>query len=144
MGFRNQLFPPLYTVTTDVQNASVSLSDSDEEGVFITCHFAEGSLALGCHVEILTQPSIDSINMSISKNDLESLEATSGVIKLAYPLTCYDICVYDWESDGTRGEVCIPVRVDQTGNRGDCGSGPDPGMLLRVYYDKKPFAITAT
>ena len=125
-----------------MQSASVSLSDSDEDSVTATCRFAEGSQALGCHVQFLMQSSFKSINMNISKN--ESLETASGVITLAYPLACYDICAFDWESDGTRGEVCIPVRVDQTGDRGDCGSGPDPGMLLFVYYDKIPFAITAT
>ena len=135
-GFLNHFLPPLYAVTTDVQSASVSQTDSDEDGVIVTCHFAEGSQALGCHVEFQIQSSIDNISMNISKN-----ETASGVVKLAYPLPCYDICAFDWESDGTRGEVCVPVRVDQTSNRVNCG---DPGMLLRIHYDEIPFAITAT
>ena len=126
-----------------MQSASVSLSDSNEAGVIVTCQFADGSQALGCHVQFLMQSSVKSINMNISKN--EPLETASGVITLAYPLTCYDICAFDWESDGTRGEVCVPVRVGQTGNRGDCGSGPDPGMLRCVYYQMTlTFAITDT
>ena len=125
-----------------MQSASVSLSDSGEDSVTTTCQFAEGSQALGCHIEFLMQSSVKSINMNISKN--ESLETASGVITLAYPLACYDICAYDWESDGTRGEVRIPVRVDQTSDHVNCGSGTDPGMLVCVYYDKIPFAITAT
>ena len=115
---------PHCVVTTDVQNASVSQSDSDEDSVIVTCRFAEGSQALGCHIELRIQSSID-ITMDISLPN-QSLEATSGIITLAYPLACYDICAFDWESDGTRGELCVPVRASDSS---DCGSGHGSGML---------------
>ena len=114
---------PHCVVTTDVQNASVSQSDSDEDGVIVTCRFAEGSQALGCRIEFHIQSSIE-MTMDISLPD-QSLEATSGIITLAYPLACYDICAFDWESDGTRGELCVPVRRSA---QEDCGSGTT-GML---------------
>ena len=78
----------------------------------ITCRFAEGSQALGCHVELRIQSSID-MTMDISMHN-ESLEATSEIITLAHPLSCYNICAFDWESDGTRGELCVPVRVNES------------------------------
>ena len=117
---------PHFVVTTDVQNASVFRSDSDEDSVIITCQFAEGSQALGCHVELRIQ---SSLNVLFSQDiPIQSLEATSGIITLAFPLSCYDICAFDWESDGTRGELCVPVRVNESlsGNE-DCGNGPSPG-----------------
>ena len=114
----------LTAVTTDVQSASVLPSDSDKN-VLASCQFAEGSPALGCHIQLRIQSSIQR-NISILRQN-ESLEATSGIITLARPLACYDICAFDWESDSTTGELCVPVRRSA---REDCGSGPTlTGML---------------
>ena len=113
----------LTAVTTDVQSASVLPSNSDED-VLASCQFAEGSQALGCHIQLRIQSSIQR-NISILRQN-ESLEATSGIITLAYPLACYDICAFDWESDGTRGELCVPVRRSA---QEDCSSGPT-GMCI--------------
>ena len=94
--------------------------------MIITCRFAEGSQALGCHVELRIQ---SSLNVMFSQDiPIQSLEATSGIITLAYPLSYYDICAFDWESDGTRGELCVPVRVNESlSGTEDCGNGPSPG-----------------
>ena len=119
-------------VTTDVQNASVSRSDSDEDSVIVTCRFTEGSQALGCHVELRIQ---SSLNVMFSQDiPIQSLEATSGIITLAYPLSCYDICAFDWESDGTIGQLCVPVRVEHTlSGAVQCVDSPESGMSSIVH-----------
>ena len=75
----------------------------------MTCHFAEGSQALGCHIQL--NFSIDSRALNISRED-RSLILRQG-IKTHFPSHCYhsQFHVYDWEADSTVGTLPIPVET---------------------------------
>ena len=92
--------------TTDVQYAQV---EYDSETVVVTCNFAEGSQALGCHVQLNFSNNPQVLN--ISRED-ESLIAQQD-IKTQLPPHCYQLrfYVYDWEADGTVGTLLIPVEM---------------------------------
>ena len=110
--------------------SALILSDSTEH-VLVICQFAEGSQALGCHIEFRIELPMQNktVTLDITRQN-ESLEATSETVTLIYPLVCYEVCAFDWESDGTRGALCVPVRVEQS-QFGDvqCSDSPESGVL---------------
>ena len=78
--------------------------------VALTCHFAEGSQALGCHVQL--NFSNDFQTWNISRED----ESLTSCTVLQVNITCYpsdcnlsQAYVYDWEADGTVGTLPVPV-----------------------------------
>ena len=84
----------------------------NNQTVAVTCHFAEGSQALGCHVQL--NFSNDTRSQTISREDgsLTSctvLEVNAGCFS-AY---CYQsqLSVYDWEADGTVGTLPIHTEM---------------------------------
>ena len=84
----------------------------NNQTVAVTCHFAEGSQALGCHVQL--NFSNDTRSRTISREDgsLTSctvLEVNAGCFS-AY---CYQsqLNVYDWEADGTVGTLPIHMEM---------------------------------
>ena len=93
--------------TTDVQYAVVQFDNN--RTVAVTCHFAEGSQALGCHVQLSF--SRDSHTQNISRED-GSLIAHQEIMT-AFPSHCYQsqLYVYDWEADSKVGTLPIPVET---------------------------------
>ena len=75
----------------------------------VTCHFAEGSQALGCHVQLIFSSDSQAVNISrVNKSLIIRQE-----IKTHFPSHCYQsqLYVYDWEADGTVGTLPIPVEM---------------------------------
>ena len=72
----------------------------------MTCHFAEGSQALGCHVRL-------SFSKVINISRVNESLITHEEIKTHFPAHCYQsqLYVYDWEADGTVGTLPIPVET---------------------------------
>ena len=96
------------TVTTDVQNATTRI---DGKTIVITCTFAAGSLAKGCHVSATlrrTKPH----QINIARNDNAAVNA-SGMLMTDCAADCYMVVACDWEEDGSIGEVCIPAYKPQ-------------------------------
>ena len=93
--------------TTDVQLAEVQFDNN--QTLAVTCHFADGSQALGCHVQLSF--SRDSHTQNISREG-GSLIAHQE-INTHFPSHCYQsqFYVYDWEADGTVGTLPIPVET---------------------------------
>ena len=96
--------------TTDVQLAEVQ--SENNQTVVVTCHFAEGSQALGCHVQLDFSKDFQTLNISREDKSL-----TSCVV-LKVNTTCYSsdcslsqAYVYDWEADGTVGTLSVPVET---------------------------------
>ena len=82
----------------------------DSQTVVVTCHFAEGSKALGCHVQL--NSSNDSLVFNISRGDGTLIAQQE--IKTQLPPHCYQfqLYVYDWKADGTVGTLLInPVET---------------------------------
>ena len=92
--------------TTDVQLAEVQFDIN--RTVIVTCHFAEGSQALGCHVLLSFFNGSESLNISRHNESFVQQEVVSD-----FPVYCNqsEISVYDWEADGTIGELPIPVET---------------------------------
>ena len=125
--------------TTDVQLAEVQFDNN--QTVAVTCHFAEGSQALGCHAELSF--SSDSQAENISRVNRSFIAC--WLIKTHFPSQS-QLYVYDWEADGTIGTLPIPVETMLSDNASKaCGtvtptseaitstSGPAiPGMCLRT------------
>ena len=95
--------------TTDVQLAKIQF---DNQTVAVTCHFAEGSQALGCHVQL--NFSNDFQTWNISRED----ELLISCVILQVNTTCYSsdcslsqAYIYDWEADGTVGTLPVPVET---------------------------------
>ena len=95
-----------HTVTTDVQQATVSMGDN--QSVEVECLFLLGSEALGCYVE-LTQDNKQMIRDRISRPNNSFI--ARGEIALGLALSCYEVYIYDWEVDNTTGTVPIPVEI---------------------------------
>ena len=90
--------------TTDVQYAEVQFNDN--QTVAVTCHFAEGSQALGCHAQLNFSSDSQGVNIPRENRSLVHQE-----IKTPFPAHCYQpqLYVYDWEADGTVGTLPVPV-----------------------------------
>lgn len=123
---------PISTDTTDVQNAQVKY---DKQTVVVTCYFAEGSQALGCHVQLNFCNDRETLNISRS---FGSLVAQLEINKTQLPPQCYQLqlSVYDWEADGTVGTLPISVRemmfADNTS--GTATGTSTPGRLNTGVY----------
>ena len=96
--------------TTDVQLAEVQFDNN--QTVAVTCHFAEGSQALGCHVQLNFSKDFQTWN--IFRED----ESLTSCVVLEVNITCYpsdcnlsQAYVYDWEANGTVGTLPIPVET---------------------------------
>ena len=103
----NVIFHLPSTDTTDVQLAEVQFDDN--QTVAVTCHFAEGSQALGCQVHLSF--SSDSQAVNISREDTSLI--IHQEIKTHFPAHCYhsQLYVYDWEADGTVGTLPTSVKA---------------------------------
>ena len=93
--------------TTDVQLAEVQFDNN--QTLAVACHFAEGSQALGCHVQLIFSSDSEAVNISRVNRSL----IVRQEIKTHFPSHCYQsqFYVYDWEADGTVGTLPIPVEV---------------------------------
>ena len=97
--------------TTDVQLAVVQY-DNNQRVAAVTCHFAEGTQALGCHVQLNFSNDFQTCN--ISRED----EALTSCVVLQIDTTCYSsdcslsqAYIYDWEANGTVGTLSVPVET---------------------------------
>ena len=80
----------------------------DSQTVAVICHFAEGSQALGCHVQLNFCNDPQVFNISREDGSLIAQQETQ------LPPHCYQLQlhVYDWEADGTVGTLLInPVEM---------------------------------
>ena len=93
--------------TTDVRLAEVQFDDN--QTLAVTCHFAEGFQALGCHVQLSFYNDYQAMNISREGG----LLIAHQLIKTHFPAHCYQsqLSVYDWEADGTVGTLPIPVET---------------------------------
>ena len=93
--------------TTDVQLAEVQFDNN--QTLVVTCHFAEGSQALGCHVQLSFSSDSQAVNISRQDRSLKICQE----IKTHFPSHCYksQLYVHDWEADGTVGTLPIPVET---------------------------------
>ena len=98
---------PLSVDTTDVQLAVVQFDEN--QTLAVTCHFAEGSQALGCHVQLSFSSDSEAVNISREDRSL----IVRQEIKTRFPSYCYQsqLYVYDWEADGTVGRLPVPVET---------------------------------
>ena len=104
--------------TTDVQLAVVQFDNN--QTVAVTCHFAEGSQALGCHAELSFSSDSQAVNISRVNRSFIACQ----LIKTRFPSHYYQsqFYVYDWEADGTVGTLPIPVeKVFSEGAPEACG-----------------------
>ena len=125
-------FPfPISTDTTDVQDTQVKY---DTQTVAVTCYFAEGSQALGCHVQLNFCNDRETLNISRS---FGSLVAQLEINKTQLPPQCYQLqlSIYDWEADGTVGTLPIPVREMMFADNTSQATGTStPGHLNTGVY----------
>ena len=106
-------FPPCFSTshlsadTTDVQSAEAQYDNN--QTVAVTCHFAEGSQALGCHVQLNFSNDYQAVNISREGGLLTAHQ----FIETHLPAHCYQsqLYVYDWEDDGTVGTLPVPVET---------------------------------
>ena len=77
----------------------------NNQTIAVTCYFAEGSQALGCHVQLIF--SSDSLALNISRVNRSLIIRQE--IKTRFPSHCYQsqFYVYDWEADGTVGTLPV-------------------------------------
>ena len=87
----------------------VEVQFDNNQTLAVTCHVAEGSQALGCHIQL--NFSSDSQALNISREDRSLILRQE--IKTRFPSHCYhsQFYVYDWEADGTVGVLPIPVET---------------------------------
>ena len=78
--------------TTDVQLADVRFDNN--QTVAVTCHFAEGSQALGCHAELSFSSDSEAVNISRVNRSF----IACWLIKTRFPSHCYQsqLYVYDF------------------------------------------------
>ena len=93
--------------TTDVQSAEAQYDNN--QTLLVTCHFAEGSQALGCHVQLNFSNDYQAVNISREGGLLTAHQ----FIETHFPAHCYrsQLYVYDWEADGTVGTLPVPVET---------------------------------
>ena len=93
--------------TTDVQLAEAQYDIN--QTVAVTCHFAEGSQALGCHIQLSFSNDYQAVNISREGG----LLIAHQFIETHLPAHCYQsqLYVYDWEADGTVGTLPVPVET---------------------------------
>ena len=93
--------------TTDVQSTEAQYDNN--QTLLVTCHFAEGSQALGCHVQLSFSNDYQAVNISREGGLLTAYQ----FIETHFPAHCYrsQLYVYDWEADGTVGTVPVPVET---------------------------------
>ena len=105
----NVLFhlPSLSLDTTDVQLAEVEFDNN--QTIAVTCYFAEGSQALGCHVQLIFSSDSRALNISRVNRSLIIRQE----IKTHFPSHCYQsqLYVYDWEVDGKVGTLPISTET---------------------------------
>ena len=96
------------TATFDVQEVSVSVNPGS---ITITCTFAKGSLANGCHV-ILRAENVTDIAMNISREEQSGGQLSQTAVGQASDLEIgtYEITVSDLESDNTIG-LPNPIQI---------------------------------
>ncbi len=86
--------------TTDIQDPQVVVHS---KSVTVECRYVDGSVAQGCFVELSFPHGTLYALASASRNEGEKLISTMP------PAHCYNISVYDWEEDGSMGDLPIPV-----------------------------------
>ena len=76
------------------------------------CHFAEGSQALGCHVQLNFCTDFQTWNISREEESPTSCVVVQ-VNTTCYPSDCNSsqAYVYDWEADNTVGTLSVPVEM---------------------------------
>ena len=71
--------------------------------VIVECRYVEGSKAQGCFIELTFPNGTQYLLINASKAE------TAREIPTSLPAHCYDVQVYDWESDGRMGDLAIPA-----------------------------------
>ena len=94
----------LCSVTTDVQRSIINVTSLS---VTVECYFFNGSSSLGCYVEF-SGANFSTIAKNITRSTGRQEVAIPGGID-----TCVDLrfAVFDWESDGSIGNVPVPVEI---------------------------------
>ena len=107
-------FVNLLTDTSAVQAVEVV---EGEECMFITCYFAPGSTAQGCHVQMKIVAShssqqLHSWQLNISKDP--SILMGTLHLPLEPRTTALDVAVYDLSTSGRVGYLSIPPHVSHS------------------------------
>ena len=92
----------------------------------MTCHFAEGSQALGCHIKLSFLNDSQTFNISREGKSLTLCDILP-VNTTCYPSDSYQsqVYVFDWEADGTMGTLPVPVELVLSEKASDvCGRAP--------------------
>lgn len=89
----------ILVVTTDVQAAMAVITNSS---VTVNCSFISGSQSRGCHVVVKNETT----NISCS---IERLDGSAFVLKEIVIDFAQEVLVFDWENDGSIGNLLIPV-----------------------------------
>lgn len=100
---------PHRPVTTDVQDSTAVVTPNS---VMIRCHFLLGSQSKGCHVRLIFGTStliVRNIKRRTGSHSVEEKIIIAGGIQRQLEL---DFTVFDWEKDGSIGN--LPTRVNIT------------------------------
>ena len=122
--------------TFDVQRVTVMFTTSS---ITTTCHFAAGSLALGCSVSISDGGGAE-VRVGVAMrtgNPEDGLSRTSSVTELGLDLGVYTVRVYDIESNGqaaTSGPPAVEIVVNITETTPEPTPDASPsGMYIHTY-----------
>lgn len=99
-------------VTTDVQRSVVVLTPIS---VMVQCTFIPGSQSKGCHVKLIGR------DHSIRTHNIKRVDGLLSVQEFLIgegDETPETIQVFDWESDGSIGNLSVPVQILRTAGPG--------------------------
>jgi hypothetical protein len=109
----------LSLVTTDVQPSAAFVA---LDTVTIECLFIPGTLSKGCHVRLLGS------DHSMKAHNIVRIGGLDSVRKvLPATVAPADILVFDWERDGSIGNIPVPVDITRASSTvKPSGSGTSP------------------
>ena len=86
-----------FSGTFDVQNVTIMRDSELEEYIYITCHFAQGSLITGCRIIIISQTADDGVHEICEYIATREEGSTEALIRVTLPAGHYTIAIYDDE-----------------------------------------------
>ena len=103
------------TDTTDIQEIDVEILDN---GLQITCTFATGSMAQGCHVQLIDTSDPSNLLLEQNINRTKSTLIASAIAFESGSLQAsktYEMRAVDIEKDGSRGALALSQSFRGTG-----------------------------